>query len=461
MLFRDNIGDQKVREDFERYLQGIVREWTQVLTLLAAALIPFFLLLDYYTRPHDLFLRFTVYRIAATIFVLAEYFIIRSMRTNRFYPLHGYAVSSIISLMIVLMTVDLGGFDSSYYAGLMLIIMAVNMLLAWRPIHSLANGILVISLYAVFNIYADKPFDVKVLVNNVYFLGSTIVITAAFSWVRFRLVLSEYLLRSQLESANQSLDDSRAEVLRARDALWGEMQLAKMIQTALLPEKASIGQYDVAALMIPADSVGGDYYDIIDAPNGEKWIGIGDVSGHGVDSGLIMMMAQTAIQATVQQRGELRPSEVLGQANRVIKENIARLGTDRYMTMILFRLERDHMLVAGKHTDIMIYRHQSGKVEIIATNGSWLGIVDDLSKVLEDLRIPMSAGDIVLLYTDGITEAHNCAEELFGDERLAATFLANAHLPIAALGTEILRVVKDFEGTQSDDMTLLLLKHRG
>ncbi|AXR68702.1 PP2C family protein-serine/threonine phosphatase [Leptospira mayottensis] len=455
------VMNPKVNDDFEIYLQGIVREWMQVLTMLCMILIPFFLLLDYYTQPPHLHLRFAIYRGATTVLVIIEYLLIRFTHPNRSYPLHGYIISSMISLMIVLMTVDLGGFNSSYYAGLMLVLMAVNILLSWRPIHSVVNGFLVLSIYLGFNIVEGQPFDPRIIVNNLFFLGSTIIITAAISWVRFKLVRSEYFLRAELVGANQNLDNSRAEVLRARDALWGEMQLAKMIQTALLPRKSNIGHYEVAALMVPTDSVGGDYYDIIDAPNGEKWVGIGDVSGHGVESGLIMMMAQTAIQAIVQQKKMLNPSEVLNEANRVIKENIARLGTDRYMTMMLFRLEDNYLVVSGKHMDLMIYRAQEKKVEMIPTTGSWLGIVDNLGDVLEDHRVPMSVGDIVLLYTDGITEARNQSDELFGEERLIKLLESNAKLPLRQLGTEIFSKVTDFEKVQSDDMTLLLLKNKG
>ncbi|WP_051185284.1 PP2C family protein-serine/threonine phosphatase [Leptospira alstonii] len=451
----------KIDEDFEKYLQEIVREWMQVLTLLCIALIPFFLLLDYYTQPPELHIRFAIYRGSTTVLIVIEYLLIRFTKPNRYYPLHGYAISIVASLMMVLMTVDLGGFDSSYYAGMMLIIMAVNMLLSWHPIHSAINGTLVLLLYLGFNVYENQSFDSWIIVNNLFFLVSTIMITTAISWVRFRLVSSEYLLRAQLLGANQNLDQSRAEVLRVRNALWGEMQLANMIQTALLPIRTQIGKYEVSALMVPADSAGGDYYDIIDAPNGDKWVGIGDVSGNGVESGLVMMMAQTAIQAILQQKKTLLPSEVLIQANRIIKDNIERLETDRYMTMILFKLEDDHLLVSGKHTDIMVYRAGQKKVEVISTNGSWLGIIDDLGSALEDLRIPICNGDIILLYTDGIIEAQNQEEELFGEERLSVLLESNTHLSLKKLGEEIFWGITNFGKTQSDDMTLLLLKNGG
>jgi serine phosphatase RsbU (regulator of sigma subunit) len=455
------LPNSEISEDFELYLRVIVREGLQVLTIVAATLIPFFLLLDYYTQPYELHLRFAIYRGATTILVLVEFLIIRFTRPNRFYPIHGYLISAIISLMIVLMTADLGGFNSSYYAGLMLTIMAVNILLPWHTIHSAMNGTFVLTLYIIFNYYNKKPFDFIILVNNLYFLGSAVIITATFSWIRFRLVRSEYMLRAQLLGINTELDHSRAEVLRARDALWGEMQLAKMIQTALLPERTEIGHYEIISQMIQADSVGGDYYDIFESPNGCKWVGIGDVSGHGVESGLIMMMAQTAIRAIVQQDTIRSPSNVLDQTNRVIKENIARLNTDRFMTMILFRLEIDHMVVAGKHTDVLIYRAKEKKVEVIPTNGSWLGIIDDLGSVLEDHKIPIEVDDIVLLYTDGITEAQNKEGDLFGEERLIALLHTNALLSLKHLSREIFIAVANFEETQRDDLTVLLLKNTG
>ncbi len=447
--------------DFNRYLQGLVGEWTQVLCLLGAGLIPLFFLLDYFTHPPEFHVRFAVYRACATVLVLIQYAVVRFTKPGKWYPAHGYFFSFVVSLMIVRLTTDLGGFNSSYYAGLILVIMAVNMLLSWNPIHSGMNGLLVMFLYVTMNAILGAPFDLKILVNNLYFLGSSVIITTAISWVRFKLVRSEYYLRMQLTTANQELDRSRAEVLNARDALWGEMQLAKMIQTALLPTSDKVGPYEVAALMIPADVVGGDYFDIIETEHGERWVGFGDVSVHGVDSGLIMMMAQTAIQTVVHQRAGLRPSEVLNHVNRVLKANIARLGTDLYMTLLLFRLESDHVLFAGKHTDVLLYRARQKKAQVVPTNGSWLGIADDISSVLEDHRQPIFPGDILLLYTDGITEARNQAGDIYGEEKLMNVFESHANLPLRRLGGEIFGEVHHFEAERTDDITILLLKNGG
>ena len=185
---------------------------------------------------------------------------------------------------------------------------------------------------------------------------------------------------------------------------------------------------------------------------------IGDVSGHGVDSGLIMMMAQTSISAMVGNCPECQPSEVLGRVNHVIKENIARLGSDHYMTMMAIHLNESQFTMAGKHQDIIIYRSALNKTEVISTNGTWLGITDNIEKYLTDYTEKIEYGDIVLLFTDGITEAANKDGEMYGQERLEQSFNQFADLPVNRLCDKIVEDVKDFQEEQFDDMTLVVIK---
>lgn len=452
---------ERDKQNFEEYLQQIVHKWLAVLALLGATLIPIFFILDIFTRPTDLLYRFATYRGITTVLVVVQFLIIRATKPNKFYYLHGYFFSTTVGGMIIALILDLGGFDSSYYAGLILVLIAVNMLLSWRPIHSLLNGLLICALYVIVNLIAGLQFDPRILINNMFFLTSTVVITVSISWVRFNLVKSEFELRAQLIDANHDLDQSRAEVLQARDALWGEMQLAKMIQTALLPEKSEIGFYEVASIMSPTAAVGGDYYDIIETPAGEQWVAIGDVSGHGVDSGLIMMMAQTSVATLVNQKPGFWPSEVLHHVNKVLRENVARMGAERFMSMLLFRLGQDNVVVAGKHTDVLVYRARTNSVQLVETTGSWLAVCEDLGPSLQDLRIPIETGDIVLLYTDGITEAEDPSGEMFGENRLKEILLSHAHLPLKKLGDAIFSRVQAFQQEQKDDISLVLLKNRG
>jgi serine phosphatase RsbU (regulator of sigma subunit) len=342
------------------------------------------------------------------------------------------------------MTVDLGGFDSSYYAGLNLVIIGVNLLLPWSAIHTAINTGLVIAMYLAANLIIRQPFETTILINNLFFLFSTGVMAVGINYVKHRLVKQEFFLRIELQ--------------KARDSLWSEMEIAKRIQTALLPDQIELNDLEIASVMYPAKEVGGDYYDIIESANGDKWITIGDVSGHGVDSGLIMMMAQTSILTLVNESGVRQPSSVLAAVNSVIKENIARLGSDHYMTMSAICFRDSQMTVAGKHQDILIYRSALNSTEAIPTQGTWLGVVDDISGHLKDIEVTIEKGDVVLLFTDGITEAVNKNGEMFGQRRLEQALDQYANLPVNKISSKIIEELTAFQEEQYDDITLVVVK---
>jgi serine phosphatase RsbU (regulator of sigma subunit) len=185
---------------------------------------------------------------------------------------------------------------------------------------------------------------------------------------------------------------------------------------------------------------------------------MGDVSGHGFDSGLIMMMAQTSIISTVNNGLNCTPSGVLGAVNSVIRENISRLGSDHYMTMTAIRLNNNQMTISGKHQDIILYKSALNKTEVIPTQGTWLGIADDISKFLTDFTVNIEDGDIVLLFTDGITEATSKTGEMYGQLRLEQALNRYADLPVSKILDKIIEEVKNFQKEQMDDMTLVAIK---
>jgi sigma-B regulation protein RsbU (phosphoserine phosphatase) len=275
-------------------------------------------------------------------------------------------------------------------------------------------------------------------------MSSTAIIAISINHVKHKLVKKEFFLLVELK--------------KARDALWSEMELAKRIQTALLPNREKIKGYEIAAAMNPAKEVGGDYYDVIETSSGEKWVAMGDVSGHGVDAGLIMMMAQTSISAMLANCSDCQPSEVLRRVNMVIRENIARLGSDHYMTMMAIRFNESQMTVAGKHQDIIIYRSALNRTEVVSTKGTWLGITDNIEKYLTDVTKQIDYGDIVLLFTDGITEATSSDDEMYSQERLEQSLIQHADLPVGKLRDKIMEEVNNFQDEQYDDMTLVVIK---
>lgn len=430
----------------ELYIQTIIHSWSKTLTALGFTLIPIFFILDYFIMPPEHLTRFATYRLAATAIVISQYFVLRSTEPGRRSIWHGYFFSLIVSEMISLMTVYLGGFNSTYYAGLNLVMIAVNLMLPWRALHSGINSALIIALYVCTNLAlpSAEPIKPAVLINNLYFLSSTAIISVAINWVKERLIRQEF--------------DSRSELLHARDALWSEMAVAKRIQTSLLPKTQHLTGCQAAAVMVPAEEIGGDYFDVIQNEAGEIWVSIGDVSGHGVESGLIMMMTQTSIYTAVNKSRGLAPSALLEAVNAVLTENIGRLGADRYVTLSAIVLRDDRLVFAGKHQDILIYRQATGKVEAVPTVGTWVGVVESLTGYVQDRSVHLDENDVVLLFTDGVTEATNQRGTMFGESSLSKGLARYAALDVESIVGRLAAEVRDHMHRQSDDFTLLAFK---
>lgn len=431
-------------DNFDDYLNSIIHQWLKTLTTLGFTLVPIFFILDYFIMPKDLLARFGLYRLISTAILLIQFFIIRYTKPSHSSYYHGYFVSINVGGTIALMTVNLGGFDSSYYAGLCLVIIAVNLLLPWKPLHSAINAVIIISMYVCLNAMLGSSYTPSILINNLFFLCTTAIIAVSINHVKHKLVNKEFNLLVELK--------------RARDALWSEMELAKRIQTALLPDTGRIKGFDIAARMLPAVEVGGDYYDIIETSSGNKWVTMGDVSGHGFDSGLIMMMAQTSMISMINNCIDCRPSAVLRSVNSVIKENISRLGSDHYMTMMAIQFNGSKMTIAGKHQDILLFRSALNKTEVVPTTGTWLGITENIGEYLTDVSAEIEQDDIVLLFTDGITEAINKEGEMYGQERLERSLSQYADLPVERIADKIMQDVNTFQDEQLDDMTLVVIK---
>lgn len=265
-------------------------------------------------------------------------------------------------------------------------------------------------------------------------------------------------LDNHAENLEKIVDRRTAELKVARDALWGEMELAKRIQTILLPEHPSIPGYEIAAHMMPASEVGGDYYDVINDDEVD-WVIIGDVSGHGVPAGLVMMMVQTSIQVILRGKPLVKPSVLLRVINRAITYNIKKLDEDKYMTITAFAfLKGGKVLFSGLHQDIYVFRAATGTVDVIETNGMWLGFMEDLGRLNRDFEFTLHVGDTLLLYTDGITEAMSPHGELFSNERLKQVFESLGGRDPEGIKRGILDAANEY--TMKDDVTLFVMKRR-
>ncbi len=263
------------------------------------------------------------------------------------------------------------------------------------------------------------------------------------------------------EKAFLELEDAAVQ-LAAKQRLEQELEIGAKIQTCILPGQVEVQGLEVAATMRPATEVGGDYFDILPAEGG-CWIGIGDVAGHGLTSGLVMLMAQSAISALVSGGTELTPSAVVSRLNHVIYDNVRnRLHHDEHLTLALLRYwENGRIVFSGAHEYIIVGRARSGQCELIPTTGPWLGAIPDISGISEDSTLNLESGDVVVLYTDGITEAMSATREMFGVHRLRAVIEAHLNETPDQLRSVILAEVERWRPTQLDDESLLVIRHVG
>ncbi len=274
----------------------------------------------------------------------------------------------------------------------------------------------------------------------------------------------EFTNVTEQRKAEKKVAAQHEELTRALNDLWGEMDLARKIQTVLLPGEQEVPGYEVAAEMRAASNVGGDYFDIL-RKGDASWLLVGDVSGHGISAGLIMMMVQTSVRTALERGDVPSPSAVLARVNASIRHNLQRIGRDQYMTITALRLDGGTVRHAGLHLDMLVYRAATGKVEAIETRGVWLGVVDDAAPHLEDSSFELHDGDVLLLFTDGLIEARR-ADLAHGQAHLQENFrrLAAAGTPARAMVKEIL----DFAGAGApgeagtpplaDDMTVLVAR---
>jgi len=222
-----------------------------------------------------------------------------------------------------------------------------------------------------------------------------------------------------------------------------------------VPTGPTLRGCDVAALMRPTEEVGGDYYDVVQTERSE-WVLIGDVSGHGVSAGLVMMMCHMAVRTILKKDADLAPDELLTRVNAVVTESIARLGENKYMTISALRRDLDGTIqFAGAHQDLLVYRAASDSVEVLETKGMWLGLKPDIQAQLRTKSLTLETGDVLVLYTDGITEATR-AGALFDGAGLIDVLSRASGKTAAALLDELFAALDGFQVT--DDATVLVVR---
>jgi serine phosphatase RsbU (regulator of sigma subunit) len=272
------------------------------------------------------------------------------------------------------------------------------------------------------------------------------------------VALAGLQLRGLYASLERRVEERTEELARANEALWGEMKLARKIQEALVPAAPALDGCEVAVTMKAADEVGGDYYDVIRAGKHE-WILIGDVSGHGVPAGLIMMMCQTAVRTVLERDPEITPDRLLWLVNGVLTRNIQQLGEDKYMTMTALRRDPNGSIqFAGAHQDIFVYRAATNDIDTIETPGIWLGLRFANESSFTSRSLTLSAGDLMVLYTDGITEAMRDGA-LFDTQGMLSALSGARGKSARDVLDGVMNALEPFE--LNDDATLMVIRQLG
>jgi predicted ATPase/serine phosphatase RsbU (regulator of sigma subunit) len=262
------------------------------------------------------------------------------------------------------------------------------------------------------------------------------------------------LLSSQIAVSmeNARLYAQEKELARMQE----EVRLAAKIQRELLPAAAPrVEGYELCGTNTPALAVGGDYFDYISNDDGTLALCIGDVSGKGLPASLLMANLQASLRG--QSGAQRSPAECLSRVNRLLHDSTS---AEKFATVFYGILDpqthRFRYCNAGHETPLVI-RAAGGCTELSA-GGPALGILDSFR--FEEGEVDLFPGDLLVMYSDGITEAMSPSHELFGRERLADLLQSGRHLPAAELTSKVVQAVRRHEqgAPQSDDITLVALR---
>ncbi len=242
-----------------------------------------------------------------------------------------------------------------------------------------------------------------------------------------------------------------------------EMHLAKEIQQTLLPaEFPEMEGYEIASYYESAKEVGGDYYDFVQIDRHRMGVVVADVSGKGVPGSLVMTMIRTALRTEAKGRGS--SADVLSRVNQFVMDDIRKgMFVTLYYIILDSRRRRITFASAG-HNPMILHRESTKKTYYLNPKGFPVGISlgenDLFKKSIEDDTIQLSKDDMILCYTDGITEAMNSKRELFGEERLLSVVREYGHLNAKQFVEKLKEEILSFtEGhIQNDDISLVVIK---
>jgi serine phosphatase RsbU (regulator of sigma subunit) len=297
--------------------------------------------------------------------------------------------------------------------------------------------------------FVGKPFDLAELRARVHNILEVRLLHLETK--RYGKVLEETV--RELEASREVI---RLKNLEERKKLEQELALAQETQESLLPRFLPLFEnFRIHAFNSPTRYVGGDFYDFQQLSSGE-WVGVlADVSGKGISAALLSSMVLGAI--SMELHSGTQPQEVLNRVNRLVCKKSLPF---QYVTLFLFLLGPDGkgQFICAGHYPAYLFRFATGRIEELASDAYILGMFDFASYQSRAFRL--DEGDILVVYSDGLTDSQNHREELFGEERLLEIIRQEAPSGSHALKEKFLKAVEEFtQGMpQTDDITFVVVE---
>ncbi|MBN2002296.1 MAG: SpoIIE family protein phosphatase [Anaerolineae bacterium] len=280
--------------------------------------------------------------------------------------------------------------------------------------------------------------------------------------------LQNVKLFEQITLANAEIQTLNEQLKKENLRMMAELDVSRRLQQMLLPsdnELRQVRNLDVAGFMEPAEEVGGDYYDVLQHKEHVKF-GIGDVTGHGLESGVLMLMLQTAVR-TLLTSEENDPVRFMDVLNQTLYKNLQRMDVEKNLTLALIDYavapdtQKGQMRLFGQHEQVIVVR-KDARIELMDTLdlGVPLALMSGIAEFVKETPISLDPGDGIVLYSDGITEAENEVGQYYGLERLCTILSRNWTKPAAEIKQAVVTDIRQFIGRQQvfDDLTLLIVK---
>jgi len=349
---------------------------------------------------------------------------------------------------------------------------------------SLIIGVVLIGIIgvivAIFATTNQQTVDIKIFFSTLVFLALTFIILQEYliifplnkitREVKKLLVGKKYnkiftkrldevgILAHFFNEITKAIEKLSTELKEGR-RMSSELEIASKIQRGIIPQKPpKIPGLEVYAKTRPAAEVGGDSFDFIQEKD-NSFIYAGDVTGHGVPSGLVMTMVNTLFHTFA--KFYTKAFDIMVRTNEILYPRIAKT---MFMTTLLFKfdhLKQKMSYVGAGHEHIIVYRQKTGTCEKIMSGGVALGMVPDISKIVKETDIPLDNGDTIIIYSDGIIEAKNINGELYGLERFVETcekfcYMKTVEDVFKSITQEFSEFVED--QPQLDDITLIVMR---